>query len=216
MFWFLRKFKKTAIRSSINNKIIIGGSYGRKTLFVDDVPQSGGELYSMWKKVIESIAVKQPVMKRCLVLGVGGGDVIRVLEHYYPRISIIGVERDPVMLQIAKNHFGLLETKAFLVLADAAAYIARVHKKDSFDCIIVDLFIGRLNPQSSRTKTFLMQLKKLLMPSGFVLYNSHYQEENSEEFADFLKLCRSVFSQTKEVFAYKKNRLLLLSNIGKS
>ncbi|MEX1032491.1 MAG: methyltransferase domain-containing protein [Cellvibrionaceae bacterium] len=80
-------------------------------------------------------------IKRVLVLGVGGGAVIRQLEHLLDPDKIVGVELDPVHIAIAKKHFGLSGKKRVsLIRADAIEWL-RQYRGKPFDLIIDDLFV---------------------------------------------------------------------------
>lgn len=50
--------------------------------------------------------------RRVLLLGVGGGAVIRQLERLVPGASITGVEIDPVHLDVARRFFGVADAPA--------------------------------------------------------------------------------------------------------
>ncbi|MBI3955395.1 methyltransferase domain-containing protein, partial [Candidatus Gottesmanbacteria bacterium] len=145
LFWLK---KDPVFHSQVNGKITIGNSYRKTTLFVNNIPQSGGEYIFMWKKVLKSLdrSLFQP--KHCLVLGVGGGTVIKELINNCPLINIKGVEIDPVMLKIGRKHFGLETHKNIeLVAQDAVDFIAKEHG-NKYDLIIVDLYLGLFNPPS--------------------------------------------------------------------
>lgn len=79
---------------------------------------------------------------RALVLGVGGGAVIRQLQHFFAPEHILGVELDPVHLQVARRHFGLSPQGAELHRADARDFLS-AYAGAPFDLIIDDLFIGQ-------------------------------------------------------------------------
>lgn len=191
--------------SSISGTIKIGKSYGRKTLFVQGVAQSGGEYEFMWNKSVQQISA----IRNALVLGVGGGTVIQVLQKRFPDLSITGIELDPTILQLAREEFNIKEnTKLKLLREDAIQWIQRNTKK--YDCIVVDLYIAAKNPPLSRTKNFLQQIKNSLSSNGVVLINCHYDKANPKEYEDYFTLCEEVFSSVQSVFSYPKNHILKL------
>lgn len=78
-------------------------------------------------------------LRRVLVLGVGGGAVIRQLLHFAPgQLDIIGVDMNPVHLEVARRFFALPETVG-LHHADARAWL-EAHPGEKFDLVIDDLF----------------------------------------------------------------------------
>lgn len=93
---------------------------------------------------------------RVLVLGVGGGAVIRQIKHFYPSADIVGVDIDPVHLSIAKRFFGVTPAIASLYEADAKEWLQHYVKQckgkptpERFDVIIDDLF-GHHNGEALR------------------------------------------------------------------
>lgn len=71
------------------------------------------------------------------VLGVGGGLLIRYLLEKYPTASVVGVELDPEMVEIAQKYFGLPDTMAQqsqrlrIMVEDALDFIRRIAESPS-------------------------------------------------------------------------------------
>ena len=78
-------------------------------------------------------------IRRVLVLGVGGGAVIRQLRHFCGAIELVGVERDPVHLYIAERFFKATGDGVRLFQADATQWI-KGYSGPPFDLVIDDLF----------------------------------------------------------------------------
>lgn len=78
-------------------------------------------------------------IQRVLVLGVGGGAVIRQLQRFVQPSEIIGVELNPVHLQVARRFFGVNKKIAELHQADAVQWLQEYHGPP-FDMIIEDLY----------------------------------------------------------------------------
>lgn len=207
-FW---KSTQNIICSPISGQISVGKTYGHKTLFVQNIPQSGGEYVFMWNKIIKQLKKENHPISKCLVLGLGGGTVLKSITSQYPNVVIIAVEIDPEIVTIAKKHFELdNQYNLKIIIANACEWVKKAKHKQSFDLIVVDLYIADSNPDCSRTLQFLLHLKNLLEKSGVILYNSHFQNNNPFEFQDFKKLSSSIFSNVEELFSYPKNRVLML------
>jgi spermidine synthase len=86
--------------------------------------------------------------QRVLVLGVGGGAIIRQLHQLVQPAEIVGIELDPIHLQIAKRHFGLArKAQVRVIAADAIAWL-HSYRGRKFDLIVDDLFSENgSNPQ---------------------------------------------------------------------
>lgn len=77
--------------------------------------------------------------RRALVLGVGGGAVLRQLLHFTAPEAVVGVELNPVHLRLARRFFGLRDSRLELIQAEAAAW-AQAYRGPRFDLIVDDLF----------------------------------------------------------------------------
>jgi len=78
-------------------------------------------------------------LRRVLVLGVGGGVVIKQLTALFPNIEVVGIELDAVHLSIARRWFEVSPREATLIEADATVWL-RKYRGPKFDMIIDDLF----------------------------------------------------------------------------
>ncbi|NND92194.1 MAG: class I SAM-dependent methyltransferase [Granulosicoccus sp.] len=77
--------------------------------------------------------------RRILLLGVGGGAVIRQLQQLCQFSHLSGVEVDAQHLQIARFWFGVNDERVELIHADAIRWLAD-YDGEPFDLIIDDLF----------------------------------------------------------------------------
>lgn len=78
-------------------------------------------------------------IQRVLVLGVGGGAVIRLIHRFVQPKKMIGIELNRVHIQVAKKYFGVTLHMAELKQADALLWLTR-YRGPPFDMIIDDLF----------------------------------------------------------------------------
>jgi spermidine synthase len=98
---------------------------------------------SVWDLLMLPAFLRPPgAIRRVLVLGVGGGAVIRELLRFVGPEAIVGVELDPVHLQIARRFFGLRRPEVTLHRAEARAWLED-YDGPPFDMIIEDAFGGR-------------------------------------------------------------------------
>jgi predicted membrane-bound spermidine synthase len=112
-------------------------------------------------------------IRRALVLGVGGGAVIRLLQHCIRPDEIVGVELDPMHVFIARRFFGVAPSRANLVQADAVDWL-RCYKGPKFDLIIDDLY-GEAEGEPMRAvepdKDWLSILSRNLSNDGVLVMN---------------------------------------------
>lgn len=191
--------------SKIHGELRLNQFAGQGTLRGGGVTHSGGFTYKMWKTAIASFP-KKFIPKNCLVLGIGGGTIISMMQKSFPKINITGVDIDPTMIKIAKEYFSV---SAKMIESDAIAWVEKSDKK--FDIIIVDLYIGRFNPKKARMYHFLKNLNRLVKMNGQLLYNSQYNEKEPDEFETFATNCQKIFSSYSIIREYPLSKLLLLS-----
>jgi SAM-dependent methyltransferase len=112
--------------------------------------------------------------RRALILGLGGGTVAHLLARRCPGVRIVGVERDPEVLAVARAELGLDEIPHLEVQeADAFTWVAEHMQSEpgSFDLVCLDLFeAGRLTLGALGTP-FLRQIRALLAPEGTLTVN---------------------------------------------
>ena len=112
-------------------------------------------------------------IQRVLVLGVGGGAVIHLLNRYAPPQSIIGIDIDTVHLRVAKKHFQLKYPNLELIHADAIHWVDH-YRGPKFDMIIEDVFIeqhGEPMRLQHNDHQWLLRLQRLLTSSGLLVVN---------------------------------------------
>lgn len=121
---------------------------------------------------------------RILLLGMGGGSVIVSLrEEFGSEAEITAVEIDPQIIQIAKNDFQIERfAKLNIVEADAAEFVER--SSESFDMIIVDLFVGNTVPKIFTQAAFINKIGKLLDPNGKLIYNTMVESMPEDTFLE--------------------------------
>lgn len=112
-------------------------------------------------------------LKRILVLGVGGGAVIRQLDHFFEPEDIVGVELNPVHIKVAKRFFGVKGKHIQLHQADAIAWL-KAYRGPKFDLIIDDLF-GEVDGEPERVveadRHWFKHLTRPLAKDGTLVIN---------------------------------------------
>ncbi len=112
-------------------------------------------------------------VRRVLVLGVGGGAVIALLQRFVAPGAIVGVELNPLHLFVARRFFGITQRSVHLVRADARTWV-RDYDGPPFDMIIDDLF-GEQNGEPVRAVemqvAWFEQLLKHLDRHGTIVAN---------------------------------------------
>ena len=133
-------------------------------------PVTGG----VWDALAAPVLMLPPARRRSLlVLGLGGGSVARVLRALAPQARIVGVEREPEVLRVARRRLGLSALGVEVVEADARFYLARLRRR--FDLIVEDLFVGSgrgVHKPDWLAGAALERLAKRLAPGGLLVSNA--------------------------------------------
>ncbi len=112
-------------------------------------------------------------LRRVLVLGVGGGAVIRHLQRYVQPAALVGVELSPVHLSLARRFFGVRGPGLRLECADAVDWVRR-YRGPAFDLIVDDLF-GDHQGEAQRAvyagAEWVGRLEACLSPRGLIVSN---------------------------------------------
>lgn len=140
-------------------------------VFHSQYNEAHGVTGGVWDLLLLPAFLLEPAPVRVLVLGVGGGTVLRMLRSYLAPPMLIGVDLDPVHLTVAREHFGVPDGVE-LVAADARDWVAG-YEGASFDLIIEDLFGGAGEPERAVAldAAWTRQLLGLLAPGGALVAN---------------------------------------------
>jgi spermidine synthase len=160
---------------------------GRFQLCTEKAIYSYADLYDNFTKTFDKIPLAALPIKKVLVLGVGLGSVMYILEKLHHRnYEYIGVEIDEKVIELAKKYgINTLKSDIQLICADAAEFVANCD--EIFDLIVVDIFLDDVVPNDFEQGIFLQQIKKLRSPKGILLYNrlSFFEKDRNKSHAFF-------------------------------
>jgi spermidine synthase len=113
-------------------------------LYVDGVLHTAwnprtGLTGAVWDPLAFAALLAARPVRTVLLLGVGGGAAVHLLRRHVRPARIVAVEREAVLLDVARRHFGLAGPDVELVEADAVAWVAAA-RRPAFDLVIDDLF----------------------------------------------------------------------------
>ena len=111
-----------------------------------------------------------PVLRRVLMVGLGGGTFTTLLHRALPDVVIDVVEIDAVVVAAARCCFGLREDERYRVhVADAATWIAAA--TSSYDYVFLDGYAGEDIPAALASRAFFGAVRARLAPGGVVAIN---------------------------------------------
>lgn len=116
-----------------------------------------------------TLAVK-PDATRTLVIGLGGGSVVKRMWRDYPAMHLDVAEIDGEVAEVATALFELPDDDRIAVhIADGREFLTR--HLDAYDIIIVDAFDDDRVPRPLLTEEFMRECKDRLAPDGVIAWN---------------------------------------------
>jgi spermidine synthase len=113
-------------------------------------------------------------IKRVLMVGLGGGSTQRAWQHYYTNVMDDTVEIDPVVEEVAKKYFNVVETPNFKIhINDGRVFLRQT--TNIYDVILMDAYsttrYGSSLPRQLTTKEFFTLASQHLSTNGVLAYN---------------------------------------------
>jgi spermidine synthase len=111
------------------------------------------------------------------LIGLGGGAMVRFLNHELPQMRLDVVEIDPVVVSLAREFFGAAEGPHTRIFTEDAVQFLQ-HARERYDLILVNAHLmpsaettSTGLPRSFRAEAFLRSLRARLLPGGVVAFN---------------------------------------------
>lgn len=156
----------TALRYSVtdeNGQRVLKSAHGYQTVSLLDGGSTG--LYYDSAKLIGKL---RPQATRVVLLGLGGGEMLRVARRTLPSAAFVGVEIDPGVVDAAQTTFDVGFAQVFR--ADAIEWIS-VQPPASNDAVMVDLYDDDKLVPGALTPRFFTDVARALRPGGILLMN---------------------------------------------
>jgi len=160
--------------------------------------QSGGVAKNIWDTVLKKVKGREGEMASCLILGLGGGSIAKIVRRLWKNSGIVGVEIDPMMVELGEQYLGLKEVGVNQKITDASDFLKE--NRETFDLICVDTYVGDAYPQKFEEEDFLVLIKGHLQKQGMVIFNRLYYGEKRPLAMKFLKKLEKVFGKVEIVF----------------
>ena len=113
----------------------------------------------------------QPRPQNILLVGLGGGSLVRFLLDHFPQANIVCVESRPSILELARRYFFLPDRPQLQVhIGDGAAFL-RDCATGRFDLLLVDAFDSEGVHESVCSSSFYADCRRALTGSGALSTN---------------------------------------------
>jgi spermidine synthase len=146
----------------------------------------------------------RPDAKRALIIGLGGGSIPKKLQKEFPALEMDVVEIDPEVIQIAKTHFNVRESKTLKLHAqDGRLFLQKTPYQ--YDIIFLDAYYTDAMPFHLTTKEFFELAQRKLTANGIIVANliSAVLGPSGKIARAFVKTQRQIFPQTY-IFAARR------------
>ncbi len=128
---------------------------------------------------------------RVLMIGLGGGSLVRFILHHLPGCRLDVVEVDDGMEVLTRSFFGLPDHPGLKIhVADGAIFLQTmtgVH----YDLILVDAFDHQGMARTVYARQFFMAAKKWLIPTGIIAIN--LTKSDSMVYNSSVKILKTLF-----------------------
>ncbi len=114
-----------------------------------------------YPEYLHLVMAAKPDAKRVLIVGLGGGSLVKRMLRDYPEMSIDVVEIDPVVVQVAKKYFDLPDDPRLRVITEDGRRFIK-SSKDTYDVIVMDAYYADSLPFHLTTDEFFRQAKARL------------------------------------------------------
>lgn len=170
------------VQSRYSGNVRVMRGYGTTYVTTGGWTQTGGVIEDVWKPVLKKIGKKN---KTWLVLGLAGGTVAKTIAKKYKPIKIVGVEIDPDMIRIGNMYLGMDKIPNLkVVCADASTFSS----PETFDYVLVDMYLGDKLPDFVYADKFLKKLKTLGTQVVINhLFHEVWMKENAQKLLEKLK-----------------------------
>ncbi len=184
--------------SKFNGNLRVVRSLGMGTYIQSGgLTQSGGVVETIWKQTLRKIPNSKFQTPNCLILGLGGGTVAKLIRKKWQSAKITGVDIDPKIVELGKKYLGLSKQNLKIEIADVREYLFRVAGSNpkSYDLIIVDLYNGDQFPKEFESKNYIHLMRTVLKGGGMIIFNRLYYGDKRPMAVRFGRKLEKIFNE---------------------
>lgn len=125
-----------------------------------------------WDAITGAVLLHPEPPGSLLMLGLGGGTVLRQLRRFLPGVQLTAVEIDGDMIRLARTYMDLDALEVEIIEADAFAYLGETRRR--FDIVVDDLYrCGEKDVERPEevTRELIGTLRDRLAPGGSLVMN---------------------------------------------
>lgn len=190
---FLYPIKVDSRQGELTTHLEVIKFKGKNVLNGFTVNYSFGGLHIIFDQLFKKIEIEKLHFKNVLILGMGAGSIVSLLEEKYKtNCHITAIEKDKVIIELAKKYFNIDHYKSLKIInMDAFEYTHKTNEK--YDLIISDLFIESNVPKIFETNEYLLNLKRISNDKCCIIINkmteaSIHKKELTGLFEKFVRI----------------------------
>lgn len=197
-FFFRQTLEKRKSKWSENVALCLNND--TLELSTENAIYSYGKNYYAFADAYEKLKIKNYSIKNVLILGMGMGSIVEILEKHFYKLDFTGIEADSVIIELYNKYIQPKEGfNVNIIENDAYEYVK--DSTDQYDMINIDIFIDDVIPHPFHDHAFLENIKRRLSPKGIVLFNrldskAAYRQYNKEYWE---KVFSSVFKNSQSL-----------------
>ncbi len=206
---FLFEIKLETSCSDINEYLEVALNAGQIQLGTASAVYSHEKKYHNFSKLFEQLDFSKLSGQRVLLLGLGLGSVIQLLDESLDGKQFTAVELDEEIVRLAEKYIlHKINTPVEVVTTDAYTFVEQCQEK--FDLICMDVFIDDYIPEQFCTEEFCKLLNEVLHSYGTLVYNcpAFNKESQQSSTAFFTGPFRKIFPEGKYIHTHKNYMLL--------
>lgn len=193
------------------HKLEIEWYQGKLLLNSGEANYSYGNLEEVFRMSFRDSSLNLPPESNVLMLGLGGGCVLQLLEdeyHFRGHVKAIEIDADVIDLY-HRFYSGNRKSTLEICCADALQPETYLPEGESFDLIICDVFVDLNMPEKMFESGFYQSLKKHLNHNGSIYLNSipplHHQNHPS-----LILTLSGIFKNIRKFSYFEMNEVYLL------
>jgi spermidine synthase len=115
----------------------------------------------------------QPAPRKILLVGLGGGSLVKFLLAFFPETRIDVAEINPEVVKVARQYFMLPQSERLLITpAPGEVFVAdRLAAKERYDLLLLDAFDDDGPARALLDEQFLRNCRELLSADGIFAMN---------------------------------------------
>jgi spermidine synthase len=214
------------VHDSFYHHIVVSDSHGIRSLKFDDYVQSAMSIHDPLEGHTDytdhlhlGVALAHP--RDVLMIGLGGGTLVKQFLHDYPGVHIDVAEIDPEVVEVARRFFAVPvgDPRLNIATEDGRRFLQRSISR-KYDLIVLDAFNWYSVPFHLVTREFFELCRERLKPGGYLEMNfiTRSGREANEALASVSDTLSSTFSEqyafTRDTKSRFRHNWILVAGSG--